>query len=336
MSDPNDRRPFWRGKRVLITGHAGFVGSNLVAALLDLDALPCGVDRVLSSPSLRALGADCLSVVADVTDLDAMVRVLTDLRPDVVFQLAGMGHIADCQADPYQAFAVNAMGTVAVLEAVRRAAPTAAVVCASSNHAYIGGCDFAPYVTARIDEKAPLAAVDAYGASKVAADTAVRCYRASYGLRAAAVRHVNSYGPADPHRSHLVTGAILSCLEGKRPVLRSDGSAVKGYLHVADVVHAYLTVAQCVESLPGHAVNVADEACEASALDIAREVMRVAGMDGEPEVRSEDLSQRGYEERLSARVIRSIGWVPRFDLRTGIADAYAWYQKMGGMAWLAQ
>ena len=333
MADPNDALlGFWKGRRVLVTGHSGFVGANLIAELLDRGALPLGYDRVLSSPSLRVLGVDCMSVLGDVLDLTALRHVVADLRPQVVVHLAGASHIQESQNSPYQAFQVNAMGTVTVLEAVRREAPHAVVVCASSNHAYIGGCDFAPYVTARVDEKAPLAAVDAYGASKVAADVAVRCYRHSYHLRAAAVRHVNSYGPADPHVSHLVTRAILSCLEGRRPVLRSDGSAVKGYLHVADVVSAYLAVAERIDDLSG-AVNVAGP--EASALEVAREVMRAAGMDGEPEILSEDLSQRDYVERLDDSLIQSLGWAPRFGLRTGIADAFAWYKAHGGMAWLA-
>ena len=224
----------------------------------------------------------------------------------------------------------------------------AVVVCASSNHVYVGG--LLGHSDARLREEfrgqrrdqgflhrevGALHAIDAYGSAKIAADLAVRCYREAYGLRAAAVRHVNSYGPADPHASHLITGAILSCLGGKRPVLRSDGSAVKGYLHIFDVVNAYLTIAERIDELPGHAVNVAAPACEASAREIAQEVMRVAGMDGEPEVLSQDLSQQGYVERLDDSLIQSLGWFPRFGLRAGIADTYAWYQKMGGMAGLA-
>ena len=333
MADPNDLG-FWKGRRVLITGHCGFVGSNLVAALLDRGALPVGVDRVLSSPSLRVLGVDYSAVVADVLDLTALLRIVHDVRPEVVIHLAGQGHITDAQEAPFAAFHLNAMGTVAVLEAVRREAPRAAVVCASSNHAYLGGLPWTRYVAARLTEKHELAAADVYGASKISADVAVRCYHRSYNLRAAAVRHVNAYGPADPHASHLITGAIVSCLEGKRPVRRADGSAEKGYLHVADVVSAYLRIAERIDDLPSHAVNVAAPACEASALEVAHEVMLAAGMDGEPEVLGEDLSQSGYMERLDDGLIQLLGWFPRFGLRTGIAATYDWYKTHGGRAWL--
>lgn len=335
MADPNDALlGFWRGRRVCITGACGFVGSNLTRALLDRGAEPIGIDRASSSPSLRALcGVTHPRVIAaDVTNLGQMMKAIESLRPDVVYHLAGLGHISDCQAAPFQAFAVNAMGTVAVLEAIRRAAPGAAVVCASSNTVYLSGTRGGDW---RHTESDRLQAIDAYGSSKIAADLAVRCYRESYGLRAAALRHVNSYGPADPHESHLVTGAILACLDGKRPTLRSDGSALKGYLHVCDVVEAYLLVAERVDTLPGHAVNVADREAEASAEAVARLVMRAAGMAGDPEVLGEDLSQSGYEERLDATILRDLGWAPHHGLAGGIAATYRWYRQHGGRAWLA-
>mgnify|MGYP001578644907 CR=1 FL=1 len=324
---------FWRGRRVLVTGHAGFVGSNLGAELLDRGALPMGYDPVLYSPSLKVLGVDCARVAGDVADLRLLMGTMHDFQPEVIFHLAGQGHIKDSQEAPFAAFHLNAMGTVAVLEAVRREAPHyAVVVCASSNHVYLGGLRGSD---ARYNEHDDLDAVDAYGSSKIAADLAVRCYRESYGLRAAALRHVNSYGPADPHESHLVTGAILACLDGKRPTLRSDGSALKGYLHVCDVVEAYLLVAERVDTLPCHAVNVADREAEASAEAVARLVMRAAGMAGDPEVLGEDLSQSGYEERLDATILRGLGWTPYHGLAGGIAATYRWYRQHGGRAWLA-
>lgn len=333
MGDPNDARlGFWRGKRVLISGFAGFIGSNLTAELLDRGALPVGYDLVTSSPSLRVLGVDCSRVLGDVLDLDGLIRVVGDVRPEVVFQLAGQGHIKDAQDAPYEAFQANAMGTVTVLEAVRREAPHAAVVCASSNHVYVGGTKGS---SARYNEYDDLDAVDVYGSTKIVADLAVRCYRESYGLRAAALRQVNSYGPADPWDSHLVTGAILACLEGKPPRLRSDGSALKGYLHVCDTVEAYLAVAERIDDLPGHAVNAADHEAEASAEAVARLVMRAAGMPGDPEILGEDLSQSGYEERLDATLLRTLGWNTHHGLAGGIAATYRWYLEHKGMAWLS-
>ena len=177
---------------------------------------------------------------------------------------------------------------------------------------------------------------DVYGASKAMGDRAVACYRYSLGLRAVAVRHVNSYGPGDPHATHLVTQSILACLAGAAPTLRGLGSAVKGYVHIEDVVSAYLLIADRVDDMPGHAVNVTDPASEVSVLTIMRTVCEVAGLDPDrvqpaPESSSD---QEGYEERLDASLVESFGWRPRFNLHTGIADTMAWYRTHRGMAWL--
>jgi len=337
----------WADRRVLITGHIGFVGSNLVRTLLDVSAKPFGVDRARSSPSLRVLNAECPGIVADVTSLTDMIQILDEIRPDVVYHLAGQGHIKDAQEVPWLAFYVNVLGTVAVLEAVRRARPTTVIVCASSNHAYVGGPQpRRPFLlkaqredgTSGWGEDNILNGTDVYGASKSMGDRAVACYRHSLGLRAAAVRHVNAYGPGDPHASHLVTASILSCLRGEPPQLRGQGTAVKGYLHVADVVAAYLRIAERVDELHGHAVNVTDPEAEASVLQVMTAVCAAAGLDARRIVSlpGSVSDQEGYEERLDDSQIRALGWRPTFTLHTGIADTVAWYQAHGGMSWLVK
>ena len=341
----------WEDRCVLITGACGFVGANLSRVLIDHGATVIGCDRAGSSPSLRALFGGVIHpfvVLGDVTDLNDMLSLVDQVRPDVIYHLAGQGHIKDAQEEPWPAFHVNVMGTVAVLEAVRRIKPDTVVVCASSNHAYVGGPQpaFGPFLckslrddesgTSGYPEANPLNGNDVYGASKAMGDRAVACYRHSLGLRTAAVRHVNAYGPGDPHATHLVIQSILACLSGAVPTLRGYGSAVKGYLHIADVVSAYLMIADRVDEVPGHAVNVTDPMSEASVLTIMRIVCAVAGLDPDrvypaPESSSD---QEGYEERLDASLMESFGWRPRFNLHTGIADTVAWYRTHRGMAWL--
>lgn len=339
----------WLHRKVLITGATGFVGSHLMRTLCDIGATPIGLDRTATSSSLRALFGGVVHpfvVLGDVTDLDDMLSLIDQVQPDVIYHLAGQGHIKDAQENPWPAFSVNVMGTVAVLEAVRRVKPETIIVCASSNHAYVGGpqppFSATPLKSMREDalsgylETAALNGNDVYGASKSMCDRAVSCYRHSSGLRTAAVRHVNSYGPADPHPSHLVTASILSCLVGAAPTLRGQGTALKGYLHIHDVISAYLTIAEHIDELPGHAVNVTVPECEASVLEIMRIVCGVAGLEPERVQPNDQVSdQEGYEERLDGSLIASLGWRPRFSLHTGIADTFAWYRERRGMAWLA-
>ena len=339
---------FWRGAHVLITGHAGFLGTNLSRRLLDMGAEVIGFDAALDSPSLRALNVRVEAIHGDVCDLSAVRGALAAAAPTAIFHLAGLSHIAHCQKNPWPAWHVNVMGTAAVLEACRLQGISGPVVCASSNHVYIGGrpADHSASWTtlsqkARklggygLMEPSALGAVDVYGTAKLCADSLVRCYRESFGLKCSALRHVNAYGPADPHVSHIVTATILSVLRGERPVIKSDGTPLKAYLHSDDVVSAYLAVAEHGQAdLRPHAFNATSADAEVTVIALVQAVIAAAGSDLTPIVLGEDLSQSGYQERLDASMLESLGWRAQIPLYDGLRHTVEWYRAHGGAAWL--
>ena len=110
---------FWRGRRTLVTGCAGFVGANLSRRLWDLGAEVTGLDLVNDSPSLRVLGVSIPIWTANIADPTKIREIIFHLAPEVVFHLAGMSHIAHCQRDPLAAWEANVRGTWSVLEACR-------------------------------------------------------------------------------------------------------------------------------------------------------------------------------------------------------------------------
>ena len=317
------------GQRVLITGIAGFVGANLARALVDAGADVVGLDQVKTSPSLRALGVDVDVQVCDVTNWQRVHWELVKRPPDVVFHLAGKSHIKDCQDDPEGAWRANVQGTWAVLEACRKlpAGQIQAVVCASSNHVF-GSSNWRAW-----EDRDPCGQTDVYGTSKGCVDLLTRAYGAM-GLPVAALRHVNCFGPADPYRSHLVTGTICALLEGKPPIIRGDGTPIKGYLHVEDVCQAYLTVAKAVATAqiqPGVVVNV--RGAPISVLSLVDLLIQIAGIKVVPQVLREDMSQTGYVEALRSDQLEALGWRAG-PLREGLWQTWAWYREHGGMAWL--
>ena len=258
---------FWADRRVLITGISGFVGANLASHLLRYGADVVGLDLIRTSPSLRVLGLPDLPMLdRDIRSADLLPWVLANgngelgwTPPEIVFHLAGKSHISDCQRDPLEAWRANVQGTWNLLEACRvlPAGQLQAVVLASSNHVF-GSLNpgavpaGAPYPAVRQDsartawlEDDPCGATDVYGISKGCVDLLARAYGAM-GLPVVALRHVNAFGEADPHRSHLVTGTICDLLEGKTPVIRGDGTPIKGYVHVRDAVSAYLILAHAL------------------------------------------------------------------------------------------
>jgi CDP-glucose 4,6-dehydratase len=181
--------------------------------------------------------------------------------------------------------------------------------------------------------------LDPYGASKACTDIIARSFAHNFGLPVVAARNVNSFGPGDPHTTHIVTGSILALLRGEAPVVRSDGSPVKAYLHASDTMEAYMLLAEHAEnpSVHGQAFNITP-AVPVSVLDLVRTLIRVAepktGRVGiEPLVTGTDLSQKGYFEHLSGeRLHRTLGWTPRYSLESGLADTFDWYATHG-TAW---
>ena len=321
---------FWEGRHVLITGAGGFLGAWLSRLLLEAGARVWGLD-LAEGVCLAAHGlTGRLPIIrGSVLDLPLVERALGEHGIEVCFHLAGQALIEGAAAGPLAAFEVNIRGTWTVLEACRRVETVRGVACASSNHAY------GPQQASPFAEDQPLNQLDIYGASKACADILTRSYAHNFGLPAVAVRNVNSFGPGDPHATHIVTGTILSLLRGEPPVIRSDGSPVKAYLHARDTMEAYMLLAEHAADpeVRGEAFNVTP-AAPVSVLELVQAIIRVSGKTGvTPVVAATDLSQKGYFEHLSGEKLRrALGWTPRLTLEEGLLDTYRWYAERG-TAW---
>jgi CDP-glucose 4,6-dehydratase len=318
---------FWAGRRVFITGAGGFLGAWLSRLLVALGAEVRGFD-LAEGVCLRAHGLSGRVPITrgSILDLDALERAIRDHGTEVCFQLAGQSLIEGAAQGPVAAFEVNIRGTWMVLEACRRAGTIRAVVCASSNHVY------GPQKSWPFTEDQPMNQLDVYGASKACVDILTRSFAYNFGLPAVAVRNVNSFGPGDPHTSHVVTGSILSLLRGEPPVIRSDGSPVKAYLHARDTMEAYMLLAEHAEdpAVRGEAFNVTP-AEPVRVLDLVRLIVKVSGKPGiEPVVAATDLSQKDFFEHLSGEKLkRVLGWTPRLSLEEGLRDTFRWYAEQG-------
>lgn len=323
---------FWSGRRVLITGVGGFLGAWLSRLLVHAGAEVVGLDIATESPCLKVQGVEreMKIVQGSVLDLDAVERALRTYHAEVCFHLAGQSMIESAAAGPLAAYDLNIRGTWTVLEACRRAGNLLGIACASSNHTY-GSQRVSPF-----PEDVPLNQLDVYGASKACADILTRSYAYNFGLPAVAVRNVNSFGPGDPHTSHIVTGSILSLLGDEPPVIRSDGSPVKAYLHAWDTMEAYMLLAEHAgeSGVKGEAFNVTP-AEPVRVTDLVRTIIKVSGKSGiEAVIAATDPSQNGFFEHLSGeKMKRVLGWTPRLTLEEGLRDTYRWYAEHGA-AWI--
>lgn len=308
-----------------VTGAHGLAGTWLVRALLARGDAVVVLRRdrpPVSSLTLLGLDQHVTTVDGDVRDGDVVERALAEHAVDTVFHLAAQTIVGVAHRSPASTFDTNVRGTWTVLEAVRRLEVPRTVV-ASSDKAYGPSTDL-PY-----REDHPLRPTFPYDVSKAAADLVASSYHHAYGVRVAVTRFANLYGGGDLHLSRLVPEAAIAALSGRRPVLRSDGSPQRDFLHAADAATAYLAVADAIDAGVG-----AGEAFNAGSGeprrvgDVAALVCELAGTGVTPDVQGAGVPSGEIDRQwVDATKLRErTGWAPRYDLREGLDEAVGWYR----------
>lgn len=312
--------------RALVTGARGFAGSWLCRALLDQGAEVVALDRGeqrLSGLTLQGIASEVVDVEGDLRDGELVARTLTEHRVATVFHLAAQTIVGTANASPVPTFEANVEGTWVLLEACREAG-IERVVVASSDKAY------GPHRELPYREDAALQPSFPYDVSKAAADLIARTYWHTFGLPVAVTRFANLYGGGDLNFSRLIPEAVSAAIEGRPPVLRSDGSPERDFLYVEDAARAYLAVASALDAGParGEAFN-AGAGRPHSVREIVALVCELSGTELEPDIRG-DGNPGGEIDRqyLDSTKIREVcGWRPEVELREGLRRTLDWYRE---------
>jgi CDP-glucose 4,6-dehydratase len=315
-----------KGKTVFVTGGSGFVGANLVKRLVSEGARIVVIERDRLSPnSLDVFGLrDRVDVVTgSVDDLELMERVINEFQPEFVFHLAAQALVNAANRSPVSTFEANIRGTYMLLEACRRVEPQPTVVVASSDKAY-GSHDALPY-----SEDFALQGVFPYDVSKSCTDLIARSYAVTYKMPVAVTRSANIYGPCDLNLSRIVPGTIVSILRGERPIIRSDGTPIREFIHVDDVVDGYLTVAANMEKAAGQAYNFGSDE-PVRILDLVNQMLMAAGRqdDLEPDILLSTKIEREIDAQYlsGAKIGEQLGWRPKIRLDAGLKTSFDWYR----------
>ena len=248
--------------RVVVTGGAGFIGSNLVDALVSRGDSVAVVDNLSTGRRSNldaAMSAGATLHEVDVTDAEALGAVVASYRPDVVFHLAAQIDVRLSVADAGWDAQVNVWGTINTLEAARRAGAQR-IVYSSTGGAIYGEADVHP-----TPETSPLRPLAPYGQSKYAAEGYCSLYERLHGLSSVVLRYANVYGPRqDPLGEGGVIAIFCGHLKaGTRPTVFGDGTQTRDYVYVGDVVAANLLAAGthrtgCFNIGTGHETSVLD------------------------------------------------------------------------------
>jgi UDP-glucose 4-epimerase len=310
--------------RTLVTGGAGFIGSNLVDTLLEqghdvsvLDDFSTGKEENLASAHEHGVTVHR----ADVRDADQVLKVVQDVAPQAIFHLAAQIDVRKSVADPAFDALTNVGGTINVLNAAR--AVQARVINVSTGGAIYGEASVIP--TPETIEPLPEAP---YGQSKFCAERYIGLYGRLFGLKGATVRLGNVYGPRqDPLGEAGVIAIFCGKLEtGDRPTIYGTGEQTRDYVFVGDVVRALLAVLAHEDA---HAEYNVGTGRESSVLDIVAGLRALGADDAFEPVFAEE--RMGEMDRSCLDVTRAreeLGWTAEVELHEGLKRTVEWAQSV--------
>jgi CDP-glucose 4,6-dehydratase len=252
------------------------------------------------------------------------MRALNAHEIEIVFHLGAQTLVGAALRDPIETFESNIRGTYNLLDAVRRLQDLVRVVVVASSDKAYGDSDVLPYT-----ENMPLAGRHPYDVSKSCTDLLATCYAVSYGVPLAIARCGNIYGAGDLNWSRIVPGTIRSLLAGQRPVLRSDGKSIRDYVYVADVVSAYLVLAEAIEAggVRGEAFNFSPET-KVDVFEIVRTISALLESDLQPVVLGTATHEIKDQTLDASKARATLGWQPAWTLEAGLRATIPWYRDV--------
>jgi len=315
-------KKFWKGKKVLITGHEGFLGSNLTKTLFSYGACLIGVDKIENRPIsvLNGFRKDIVCIKGDISDLKLVNSIINKYKPQFIFHLAAEAIVGECNKNPIKTFKSNIEGTWNILEASRNKKFIEAIVVASSDKAY-GSHKVLPY-----KEDAPLRGAHPYDVSKSCADLVCYTYWNTYKVPVCVTRCGNIYGPGDLNFSRVIPDAIRCVLNGKEFLIRSDGKFTRDYVYVDDIVNGYITLAEKIKKLKlyGEAFNFSNEN-PIIVVDIVKKIYSLTGKRPKYKILNKAKYEIKHQYLCSDKARKILGWKPEYTLEKGLKKTIEWY-----------
>ena len=325
---------FWRGKRVLVTGHTGFKGGWLT---IWLNRMGCKVTGFSLSPAtqpalfaLANISGLCENYFCDIRDAYKLKSVFNQARPEIVFHLAAQALVRESYKDPLETFSTNTMGTANVLEAMRHCTSVKAAVMVTTDKVYRNLERLEPY-----KEHDGLGGHDPYSASKAASELIIGSYRKSYlkaqGISVASARAGNVIGGGDWARDRLIPDAIRAwCVKSSLDI--RNPNSIRPWQHVLEPLRAYIILAQQLSFNPelDCAYNFGPDFTEAASV---RQVIELAQLTwGDHSDVHWGQSQSDMHETSILRLDTSksqneLGIRPVWDINQAVERSVEWYKK---------
>jgi UDP-glucose 4-epimerase len=306
----------------LVTGGAGFIGSNMVRFLLDKGQKVRVLDNFETGKreNLEEIAGKIELVEGDIRDKDIVEKAVSGT--DVVYHLAALGSVPRSMKDPVTTHAVNVGGTFNVLMAARDA-KVRRIVFASSSSVY-GQSEVLPQ-----HEDLPLCPISPYGASKAIGEIYFRAFYETYGVQSVCLRYYNVFGPRQDPTSQYAAAIPLfvsSLLRDKSPTIFDDGEQSRGFTYINNVMEANWLAANAKET-HGEAVNISTK----NAVSVNTVVNAIRKLLGKENIKPVYAPPRAGDIKHSLADVKKakklIGYEPFVSFEEGIAMAIDWYRK---------
>lgn len=329
---------FYKGKRVLVTGHTGFKGAWLTYWLHDMGAKVCGYstnpppsDFNTSLYDVAELSINDLyyDMYGDIRDLGSLINCMKKFEPEIIFHLAAQPIVAEGYANPHYTYETNVMGTINVLEAARICPSVQSVAIITTDKVYN---ETKMDMVRGYTEDNELNGYDPYSNSKSCADLAAQCYINCYMKEAkipvSIFRAGNVIGGGDFAKKRIVSDFIKAWSNNEQLVLRSPNS-IRPYQHVLEPLYIYLTITmnQALGTGWDNIYNIGPNADNCVTTEtLVKNLSKYFDKDGKSSYifQPSDMKESKFL-KLDCSFLKSTGWNPVWDIDTTAEAIYRWY-----------
>ena len=314
----------FKDKRVLVTGAAGFIGSNLVDALLQIGCKVIGIDNFFNGKQDNLVNAskdpNFVFYKADIRDFSFLLKICKDI--EIIYHMAAFTSVPDSVSMPRSCNDINITGTLNILEC-GRICNIKTIVFASS------GAVYGDTITLPMKEDMPTNPISPYGVSKLTGEKYLYQYSKNYGLNTIALRYQNVYGPRQdmsPY-SGVISKWLGNLQKNKNLLIYGDGEQIRDFVYIKDVINANL-IAAVSKKVEGEVFNIGSDT-KISINELAKTIKEVWGSKNikieYTEPRIGDI-KKGYADITKARSL--LNFEPKYDIHAGLLDYVDWIQSV--------
>jgi CDP-glucose 4,6-dehydratase len=309
---------------ILVTGGFGLLGKPLVDKLIKLKHNVIILEKK-STNRIKFLKSKPKKIIAgNFLDKKLVGKILKDNKIDVVFHLGAITQVVDSLNNPYLTHQINILGTINFLENIREINPEIIFIYSSSDKAY-GELNKRRFYI----EEDRLQSDYPYDVSKSASDLVCQSYSKTYDLKVGIIRCGNIYGPGDFNLKRLIPEIIISTLENKRFVIRSDGKSTRDYVFVDDAVNAYILLMNKLKNtkLSLRIYNVSSK-FNYSVKEIVNMILiEMNSLHKKPIIKNYSKKEINFQRLNYSKITRELKWKPKTKIQHGIKETINWYKQ---------